>query len=164
MAYTQEQRRMHILELQKYLFAISLKNDRIPPVIPDGIYGKTTALAVRAFQSAYGLKVTGETDRTTWDKIVSVYRESAEKKEARLVIFPDSGYIYSKGDSGLGVSVIQAVLHNLGKKYNNLKPARMSGIFDADTEKAVAHFQKQTNLPSDGKVDLKTWNIMAADN
>lgn len=161
MAFTQEQKRRHILELQKYLFAISIVNEKIPTVIPDGIYGKRTALAVRAFQAAYGLKVTGETDRITWEKIVSVYKETAEKNVTGIEIFPDKDYTYKKGDNGLGVSVIQAVLLELGKKYNNLKPARITTIYDNQTENAVSHFQNQTNLPVNGKVDIKTWNMMA---
>ena len=59
MAYTNIQKKQHIYEMQTYLHAISLMNDRIPTVIPDGIYGKETSLAVMAFQREYGLKVLG---------------------------------------------------------------------------------------------------------
>ena len=55
MAYTNAQKKQHIYELQTYLYAISLFNDKIPQVIPDGVYDSETSIAVRAFQREYGL-------------------------------------------------------------------------------------------------------------
>ena len=107
------------------------------------------------------MKVTGETDRITWEKIVSVYKETAEKNVTGIEIFPDKDYTYKKGDNGFGVSVIQAVLLELSKKYNNLKPVRITMVYDNQTENAVSNFQNQTNLPVNGKVDIRTWNMMA---
>lgn len=40
---------------------------------PGGRYGSVTAEAVRAFQSANGLKVTGEVDRMTWNRMAEQY-------------------------------------------------------------------------------------------
>ena len=74
MAYTNSQMRQHIYELQTYLYAISMFNNKIPQVIPNGVYDPETAAAVRAFQREYGLAVTGNTDSATWNKIVNVYR------------------------------------------------------------------------------------------
>ena len=76
MAYTDQQKRQHILELQRYLYGISLFDSRIPQIIPCGQYNSETAEAVRKFQQIYGLPQTGETDSDTWDMIVSVYRDS----------------------------------------------------------------------------------------
>ncbi len=50
MAYTNEDRRNHIRELQRYLYSLSFYDETMPQVVPDGIYGRETALAVRAFQ------------------------------------------------------------------------------------------------------------------
>ena len=49
MAYTDEQKRQHILELQAYLHGISHQS-QLPHLIPDGVYGENTANAVRLFQ------------------------------------------------------------------------------------------------------------------
>jgi len=49
MAYTNEDRRNHIRELQRYLYSLSFYDETMPQVVPDGIYGRETALAVRAF-------------------------------------------------------------------------------------------------------------------
>lgn len=40
---------------------------------PGGRYGSVTAEAVRAFQAANGLKVTGEVDRMTWNRMAEQY-------------------------------------------------------------------------------------------
>ncbi len=42
-------------------------------IIPDGIYGPQTMQAVSRFQRRHGIPVTGITDQTTWDAIVSIY-------------------------------------------------------------------------------------------
>ena len=44
MAYTDEQKRQHILELQAYLHGISHQS-QLPHLIPDGVYGENTANA-----------------------------------------------------------------------------------------------------------------------
>ena len=54
MAYTEQDRRNHIRELQQYLYSLSFLDETLPRVIPDGIYGRQTALAVRAFQQKNG--------------------------------------------------------------------------------------------------------------
>lgn len=54
MAYTEQDRRNHIRELQQYLYSLSFLDETLPRVIPDGIYGRQTALAVRAFQQKTG--------------------------------------------------------------------------------------------------------------
>lgn len=161
MTYTSEQRRRHIQELQKYLYTIALFNNQIPVVIPDGTYGKETALAVRAFQGMNGIKVTGETDRATWDKIVSVYRGYVDNPKIEINIFPRSDYIYRKGDNGFGVAVIQAGLLELARKYDNMKEVKITTVYDMQTEKAVSNLQMQTGLPVNGHVDLRTWNVIA---
>ena len=54
MAYTDEQKKQHILEVQQYLYAISMFDDRIPQILPSGKYDDETAEAVKVFQKIYG--------------------------------------------------------------------------------------------------------------
>lgn len=61
------------MQLQEQLDAIATVYTAMPRVNPDGIYGPKTAQAVRAFQSIFGLPVTGVTDFTTWYKISHIY-------------------------------------------------------------------------------------------
>ena len=65
-----------IRSLQTMLRVIAEDDKRLPAVIPDGIYGPTTMNAVSSFQRLYNLPVTGVTDQSTWDKIVSVYEHA----------------------------------------------------------------------------------------
>ena len=45
----------------------------IPKIAEDGIYGETTAEAVRIFQKIFELPETGIVDYVTWYKISDIY-------------------------------------------------------------------------------------------
>ncbi len=66
--------------IQDQLNAISNNYPAIPKLIVDGIYGETTANAVKKFQEIFNLPVNGEVNFSTWYKISSVY--TAVKKLA----------------------------------------------------------------------------------
>ena len=148
MAYSNAQRKQHIYELQTYLHAIALMNSRIPLIIPDGIYGNETIIAVKAFQREYGLPDTGNTDSATWNKIVSVYKEMQKSSPLPYAVFPSSKYVAAKGDSGQLIYILQAMLSDIGKSYDNT------------TAEAVRRFQRWSGLPQNGKVDSGTWNML----
>jgi len=60
--------------LQDYLNTLSVYSG-VFPVEVTGIYGVSTARSVSGFQRRFGLPVTGEVDRATWDEISAKYRE-----------------------------------------------------------------------------------------
>ena len=163
MSYTIEQQRSHIRELQAMLHGISYYNPAIPRVIPDGIYGKTTADAVRAFQQYYGLRQTGEADPSTWEKVAEVYRDLIETVPEPLDAFPNvpTAQILS-GDRGFTVLVIQSILHELSQEYGDIPDCPLSGVFDADTIRSLQPFQKLSGLTPTNTVDCKTWNMLAS--
>lgn len=160
MAYTNNQKKQHIAELQKYLHAISYQNERIPTVIPDGFYDNQTANAVRAFQREYNLPETGNTDYATWNKIVSVYKKMLQANPVPYDIFPSSKYIMHKGDSGLLVYILEAMLDDIGAQFDNMPRLNVDGVYGNDTANAVSYFQKKVGLPSNGTVDSGTWNFL----
>lgn len=160
MAFNNNQKRQHIRELQTYLHAISFFNDKIPTVIPDGFYGKETAIAVRAFQREYGLPETGNTDFATWNKIISVYKEYLHSNPIAYNIFPSSGYVMKQGDSGLLVYILEAMLNDIGAHYDNMPNVKVGGFYNAATADAVKHFQSRVGLPQNGAVDSGTWNML----
>ncbi|MBR1527985.1 MAG: peptidoglycan-binding protein [Oscillospiraceae bacterium] len=162
MAYTQEQKKAHILELQKYLNAVSYYHPEIPCVLPTGIYDEKTETAVRVFQKRYRLTETGETNQATWDKIVSVYLSDQKSKPQPLEAFPvRKNTILRMGDACFTVAVIQTVLMELSKKYSNLPCISVTGNYDADTVRAVQLFQNMCALPVTGETDCHTWNMLA---
>lgn len=62
-----------VRRVQTYLDAVARQDTRLPEVTVDGLYGPLTAAAVRAFQEAYGLPVTGEVGVSTYDRLAEVY-------------------------------------------------------------------------------------------
>ncbi len=162
MAYTDDQRKAHIKELQTMLRSISYYNPAIPRIVPDGIYGASTADAVQAFQQFYGLRVTGEVNSATWEKIAEISQELAENVPEPLEAFPPKkNTVISLGDRNFTVYVIQSILHELSEKYGDIPDCGISGIFDPDTQRAIQPFQRMCGLPVTGGVDCKTWNMLA---
>lgn len=160
MAYTDEQKRQHILELQRYLYGISLFDDRISGVVPNGIYTAETAEAVRTFQRVYGLPQTGEADTYTWDMIVMVYRNITDTTPFPYAAFPSRDYVSHKGDHGRLVYIIQAMLSGLFSAYDNMPELDICGEYNSKTAEAVKVLQKRTGLPENGEVNCMTWNML----
>ena len=162
MAYTEAQRKAHIRELQTMLHTISYYNPAIPRIVPDGIYSAATAAAVRDFQQFYGLRVTGEVNSATWEKIAEISQELAENVPEPLEAFPPKkNTVISLGDRNFTVYVIQSILHELSEKYSDIPDCGISGIFEPDTQRAIQPFQRMCGLPVTGGVDCKTWNMLA---
>lgn len=162
MAYTLPQRRDHIREIQEMLYELSFFDERIPKVIPDGIYGRETALAVKAFQQLYGLRATGEVNQATWEAISDVYRREIQKIAMALDIFPHERKNISAGDQGLEVYAVQAMLRVLADIFQNLSRLPVTGLYDSKTENAVREFQKISGQPETGVTDPHTWNLLAS--
>ena len=160
--YTSQQKKDHILELQSMLYEISFENAAIPRVIPDGIYGTLTAVAVRDFQQFYGLRVTGDVNLATWKKIAEVSQEVNGARPLPLEAFPErKNTVISIGDRSFTVYIIQSVLHALSVQYGNITECSITGTFDSDTQRAMQLFQKVSGLPVTGSVDCRTWNMLA---
>ena len=162
MAYTEQDRRNHIRELQQYLYSLSFLDETLPRVIPDGIYGRQTALAVRAFQQKNGLRPNGETNRATWDAIVNAYRQQIQREATPLHLYTPERELLGAGETGLLVLVLQSILKTLGVRYTNIQNLQITGIYDAPTQKAVQNFQSLTARKPTGMVDRATWNLLVA--
>ncbi len=162
MAYTQEQQREHIRELQKMLYELSFIDDRIPVIIPDGIYDRETAQAVKTFQQLYGLRPTGEVNHASWELIAAEHFDKVGSTPVRLDIFPKDRIYISKGDRGLEVYAVQALLAVLAEAFGNFAAPLVTGIYDDETERAVGAFQNIGLIPVTGSTDRETWNLLAA--
>jgi hypothetical protein len=98
-------------------------------IVADGIFGRVTEMAVRAFQTLHGLAVDGIAGELTWAKIL----ETRPKLQ--------------KGSVGANVKAIQYILGNLA----------IDGQFGPITDAAVRAFQKANGLSPDGIVGPLTW-------
>lgn len=157
---SQAQHRNNIKEFQEYLYAISFYNNNIMRVIPDGIFGRETILAVKSFQKEYGLEVTGEVNRTTWDMAVKVYREYVGSPPEVIDVFPSNSFILQKGNTGSLVSILQAMLLDIAKSYNNLPMLTVTGIYDQETIATVKAMQNKARINSTGLTNKITWNLI----
>ncbi|MFI3141619.1 MAG: peptidoglycan-binding protein [Clostridia bacterium] len=62
-------------QIQTYLRVISQNNSKVPDVVVDGVYGASTANAVKAVQNLYGIPAQGVVGPLTWNSIVNLYND-----------------------------------------------------------------------------------------
>jgi peptidoglycan hydrolase-like protein with peptidoglycan-binding domain len=152
-----------IRSLQTMLRFIAEADDRLPTVVPDGIYGQPTMTAVSAFQRLYGLSVTGVADQETWERIVDVYDDALiqiGKAEPIEIIF-EPGQIFRTGDSSPYLFVVQGVLQALALDFPTVTAPSPSGVLDIATSRALREFQQLAALPVTGELDRKTWRHLS---
>jgi len=144
-----------IRQIQDMLRFISFFDEDIERTIPDGIYGESTALAVRSFQKKYGLYETGEVDNDTWDKIVVVYDESHRnnKREVKVSVVDEGDIPIFVGDASESLFVIQAMLLALSRHFENLNPVEITGVFDKKTQDAVEKVQIISGITPNAQID-----------
>lgn len=159
MPYSEIQKISHIRELQRMLFAISEKDERVGAPIPSGVFDKRTAAAVSAFQSIYGLPITGRVDGKTWDAIAAVYLKITATPTA-LDIFPISGYVDSSSPK-LTIEILQSMLSFLAQSFENFpKLPDINGVYDEATKDSVKAAQLLFSLEMTGVADMQTWNLL----
>lgn len=161
MLYTEEQRGDHIEEILGLLYEIALRDSRIPIVLPGREFTDEAGIAVRAFQQAYGLPVTGEIDSATWEAIAAAYHALTDP-QLPLTLFPAPGFQLMAGDSGELVHLVQVLMNLAARRFANLEPVPVTGSYDAATEAAVRRLQAVSALPETGRLDRDTWNRLAA--
>ncbi len=154
-------RQIGVRVLQYYLSYISQFNPAIPSVTPDSIFGPATEEAVRAFQTEYGLPVTGIVNEDTWDAVYNIYLSLVssvplEYREGRIVPFP--GTTLLEGSRGEDVVLLQEYLNYIGRTYPEIPSLTVDGVFGPATENAVRAFQTRFGLsgPS-GVVGASLW-------
>jgi len=108
----------------------------------DGVYGKSTRIAVEAFQRRVGLPVTGKVDYATY---------------ARLT-WPMHGGVIRKGTKGAWVGYLQRLL-NSHKRHGKIT---VDGEFGRQTARALAAFYKANKRKPKyrDRVYSDTWVIL----
>jgi len=126
-----------VKDLQEALTALGLAPGPI-----DGVFGKKTEDAVKAFQKLKDLEVDGVAGPITWRNI-----DEADQSEPLL----------KSGSKGLPVRRLQNRLKLVG-----FDVPEVNGRFGPKTEAAVKALQKQAGLVVDGIVGPKTWAVVDA--
>ncbi len=147
--------------LQYYLSYISLFVPTVRQVALDGVFGGSTADAVRSFQTTYSLPVTGIVDETTWYELYNVYQgiiASLPTSYKEGTVVPYGGFALRVGTESEYVTVLQEYLNYIAETYTQIPTVPVTGYFGAMTYNAVAAFQRLFGLEEDGVADVETWN------
>ncbi len=149
-----------VLEMQNRLYMLGfLLDDR------DGAYGKNTQTAVKMFQQAAGLEVTGIADNATLQLLYSDAAPQTEYAQATPTPAPevqaapaadDGGIVY--GSSGDDVKELQQRLADLG--FLTVEP---DGGYGDMTKAAVEQFQQAAGLTVTGNADSQTLSVLYSD-
>ena len=120
----------------------------------DGIYGETTASAVKAFQRANGLSGDGQAGVQTQSKLYSSSARYASSPVATAN--PDATRTLTLGMTGNDVYALQERLIEL--RYLT---GVADGVFGAETQAALIAFQKNNGLTADGNAGSSTLKKLA---
>lgn len=152
-----------IRSLQTMLRLLQLEHHQPCTVIADGVYGAKTLSAVSDFQQLHHLPVTGITDKTTWDQIVSDYEAAAVnlRKACPLQICLNPGERICIGSKHPYVLLVQSVLTTIQHQFHCIGCLELTGIWDEHTSEAIASFQKIAGLTETGELDKQTWKHLA---
>ena len=152
-----------IRSLQTMLRVISEDEQKIPSVIPDGIYGQSTLRAVTEFQRTEGLPLTGIADKNTWDRIRIKYDNAITRigPAEPIEIILEPGQIIKLGDNGPYIYLLQSMLIWLAMDHNSITAPEHTGTFDPKTAQALSDFQILAGLESTGELDRITWKNLS---
>ena len=106
----------------------------------DGQFGRSTARAVRSFQAAHGIPVTGRTTVPTWRALIVKVQQ---------------------GSVGHAVMAVQDQAN-----FRNLRGTGLlvvDGVYGPSTRAAVRRVQAAYGLRSDGVVDAATWRFLVSE-
>lgn len=125
-----------ILDLQKALNQLKIRDDNGKPLVEDGIMGNATRSATRNFQRIVDITETGIAGPTTWLAIEQIL--------AKPVLRPNHA-------AGTTIKYLQAQLKVV-----------VDGIYGSLTATAVEVFQQKQGLTADGIVGAQTWDKLLA--
>ena len=146
-----------VYELQQMLLRLSLYDSTVGYE-----YNRATESAVRAFQKAHSIKVTGKADSFTQlaikTSLALIAPTGNPQPDSTPPLTTDTVVIIRSGTRGIPVSKLQARLVELG--YYSITP---DGIYNSDDIAAVRAFQRVNNLTVNGIGDLATQQTLYAD-
>lgn len=148
-----------VRSLQTMLRVLAEDDQRLPAVIPDGIYGPSTMIAVTAFQRREGIPITGIADENTWTQIVAAYETALIRigKAEPIEILLEPGQVIIPGESSPYVYLLQGMLAQLSKDHPDVVLPGFDGMLGPDTASSLKGFQRLAGLPATGTLDRITW-------
>jgi hypothetical protein len=109
------------------------------------------------------LPQTGKVDLTTWNALYEEHRALLERYEVASPIFPfpSGGFVLRAGAGGGLVYIVQSMLSALANHFSSQPAVSYTGTLDADSRRALTAFQRVSQLPPSGELDLWSWNRLA---
>lgn len=163
-ATTQGNSGLGVQNIQYLISYLSGFYSTIPSVVIDGIYGASTADAVRAVQRTFDLPITGDVDFDTWDVMYRTYLGFIETIPFEYVegnILPYPGIPLRLGAEDDSVRVLQEYLRYISGFIPEIPAVNVTGYFGTQTRAAVTAFQQLYGIPATGTVASVTWNAIA---
>ena len=150
--------------IQYYLNVLAYFDGNFPLFPINSVYDQTTADAVSRFQEFFGLNVTGEVDRETWNKLREIYEKIVRSIPPsiygnRAKLYP--GYILSEGQRNSDVADLQTYLSYIADFYTDIPKIPVTSYFGEQTRAAVEVFQRLFGIPVSGAVGALTWYEIA---
>ena len=129
---------------------------RLGRVTVDGIFGNMTRDAIFAFQSIFGLPITGIVNQATWNRLMQEAFGSSTTTPPEIPPFPGN---LSVGSTGANVRLVQEAINIIAPNHpGRLGRVTVDGNFGNTTRDAIFAFQSIFGLPITGIVNQATWN------
>lgn len=129
-------------------------------VTVDGVFGSSTAAAVRVFQSYFGLTSDGVVGRNTWNKLYEVYNDIANDLLSASLRPGEYPGVLRSGSTGTAVRELQFYLYLMSAYESSIPSVSIDGSFGSATEAAVRAYQSFAGLTVDGIVGRATWDSL----
>ena len=149
--------------LQHMLRVLAQGDNRLHPVVADGVFGSATRSAVMAFQRSRRRPATGVVDQQTWEQIVAAYEEELILQADAEPLIPiwNPRQVIAPGESNYHVLLAQAMLKTLHQEYATIPPVAVSGTMDGPTVASLRRFQMMAGLEPTGILNKTTWKHLA---
>ena len=124
------------------------------------VFNDNTEQVVKAFQSKYGLPVTGVVNAATWATLRTVYEQTLRNIPREYILSLNEFYpgrFLSEGMTGDDIVNLQTFLYIICEKYKNIPGVVVNGVFDNLTEQSVKAIQRMYNLEQTGIVSPAVW-------
>lgn len=148
-----------VAKIQDALRKLYLNGENVPEIFVDGIFGKETTEAVKAFQKNAGFEPTGEVDYETWSLLMEKNEFYSREPLAIKPFKSNEKSMALPGERKPPVYFAQAMLLLASADYSGFDGIEINGINADETLSAIRRIQEQDpELRKDGALDLDTWN------
>lgn len=156
-------RRLYVEELQQNLRTISQKDERVPPVGVDGIFGCETAEAVKAAQKCAHLPESGSVDYATWNAVAHAAEQAEKQAAVPLSVRPFTFHTppLCEGEHNEVVPFAKSMFCGLCHRFVNFKDEPPTDEMTAVTCQNVREIQRVCGQPPTGVLDEAAWNALA---